>query len=301
MKFNRAHQCFFLFACVGLSVSSHSTYAAIHPQSWFDIYDWKSSGCSADAFPPKVLKTGRLRTYFVNTTSRPLRIGVWSVKKQTMRVHREIAAGEKVRWTVNDQFKFYVLDPIARECIGAFKASYADSDRSIDILRGLDYERPVPKPKKNNTGRAREAPKSQPVTVEEKALQPPTDSRPKKSTVASTNMKSRKPTERAVRGSDYLDLRRLVNGFNARRGRINADYSLENVSLDITEKNLVYRFTTLKPLEQLDTTIFLIANKTAYCKASKIAPFREENFSAIYSYRDSDGNTFEMRATTRDC
>lgn len=290
---------FMLFFSVSFS---NLAAAAIHPQAWFDIYNWGSTSCHADASPPKTLKTGRFRTFFVNTTSRPLRIGVWSVGKQSMRVNREIAVGGKVRWTVNDQFKFYVLDPFKRECVGAFQVSYADAGRSVDIMRGLDYERPAPASVEKKVVPKREMAPSVPGVVDEEVLIS-TDSfqKPKTDSVSRYESDRARPERPPVKKDPYGKLRRLAAELNGKRGRVNADFGLDSVRLDVINKNLIYRFSSFKPVKNLNTSVLRIANKSVYCGSSKLEPFREEGISSLWSYYDANKGVFEMRVTPDQC
>ena len=101
--------------------------------------------------------------------------------------------------------------------------------------------------------------------------------------------------------SDLAKLSRIVAELNATSRQINPDYRLDRVRLDTETKTLVYEFTALKSISSLNTSIITVANKTAYCRSSKLQPFRQQNMAALWKYVDRDEKTFEVLTKPEQC
>ena len=108
-------------------------------------------------------------------------------------------------------------------------------------------------------------------------------------------------SERDKPQSNLQRLAYIVAELNAGSRQINFNYRLDKVRIDPKKFELVYEFTAMKPIRDLDTSVISIANQTAYCSSSKLKPFRDENMPARWSYVDSEDQTFEVITAVSDC
>ncbi|MDA8738619.1 hypothetical protein N9V47_05325 [Luminiphilus sp.] len=101
--------------------------------------------------------------------------------------------------------------------------------------------------------------------------------------------------------SNLQRLAYLVAELDAGSRQINFNYRLDNVRIDPKAFELVYEFTAMRPIRDLDTSVISSANQTAYCSSSKLKPFRDENMPARWSYVDADDQTFEVLTHPTEC
>ena len=101
--------------------------------------------------------------------------------------------------------------------------------------------------------------------------------------------------------SNLQRLAYIVAELNAGSRQINFNYRLDKVRIDPKKFELVYEFTAMKPIRDLDTSVISIANQTAYCSSSKLKPFRDENMPARWSYVDAEDETFEVLTRIKEC
>ena len=93
----------------------------------------------------------------------------------------------------------------------------------------------------------------------------------------------------------------IVAELNEGSRQINFNYRLDKVRIDPNKFELVYEFTVMVPIRELDTSTISVANQTAYCSASKLKPFRDENMPARWSYVDAEDQTFNVVTAVSDC
>ena len=158
------------------------------------------------------------------------------------------------------------------------------------------YEEPIEKPKTVSKPQSSSKNKS------------PETTKPKAKVVAKSSSVTPPKPPRAVRKSDrdkpQSNLQRLayiVAELNAGSRQINFNYRLDKVRIDPKKFELVYEFTAMKPIRDLDTSVISIANQTAYCSSSKLKPFRDENMPARWSYVDAEDETFEVLTRIKEC
>lgn len=114
---------------------------------------------------------------------------------------------------------------------------------------------------------------------------------------AQPNLKS----TRKVSKSKLQKLADIVVELNAGSRQLNFNYRLDRVRIDAKKFELVYEFTSIKPISDLDTSVITIANQTAYCSSSKLKPFRDEQMPARWSYQDAENEAFETVTTVGQC
>lgn len=101
--------------------------------------------------------------------------------------------------------------------------------------------------------------------------------------------------------SNLQRLAYIAAELNANQRQINYNYRLDKVRIDPKKFELVYEFTAMRPIRDLDTSVISSANQTAYCSSSKLKPFRDENMPARWSYVDAEDQTFEVITAVSDC
>lgn len=101
--------------------------------------------------------------------------------------------------------------------------------------------------------------------------------------------------------SNLQRLAYIVAELNAGSRQINYNYRLDKVRIDPNKFELVYEFTAMVPIRELDTSVLSVANQTAYCSSQKLKPFRDENMPARWSYVDAEDQTFEVVTAVSDC
>ena len=158
------------------------------------------------------------------------------------------------------------------------------------------YEEPIEKPKSVSKPQPSLKTKSSEIT------------KPKAKVVAESSSVAPAKPPRAVSKSErdkpQSNLQRLayiVAELNAGSRQINFNYRLDKVRIDPNKFALVYEFTAMVPIRDLDTSVISAANQTAYCSASKLKPFREENMPARWSYVDAEDQTLEVVTAVSDC
>ena len=199
---------------------------------------------------------------------------------------------------------FYVeLNKFKRNAPGEARALRVASLEKIPPIRfGSDvndtYQEPIEKPK----------------TVSKSQPSPRTTSaettKPKAKVEVVANSSSVSPTKPAPAvsksGGDKppSDLQRLAYiaaELNSKRGQINFNYRLDKVRIDPNRFELVYEFTSMVPIRDLDTSVISVANQTAFCSSGKLKPFRDENMAARWSYVDAESEKYEVLTTTSSC
>ncbi|MDA9919985.1 hypothetical protein N9D87_00795 [bacterium] len=158
------------------------------------------------------------------------------------------------------------------------------------------YEEPIEKPK--TVSKPKPSPKTKsPETTKSKAKVVAKSSSivPLKPPQAVSKSEANKPQ------SDLQRLAYIAAELNAGSRQINFNYRLDKVRIDPNKFELVYEFTAMVPIRDLDTSVISVANKTAYCSTSKLKPFRDENMPARWSYVDADEQTFEVLTGVSDC
>ena len=114
---------------------------------------------------------------------------------------------------------------------------------------------------------------------------------------AEKQLPKRKPESR----SNLQRLAYVVAELNAGSRQINFNYRLDRVRIDPKAFELVYEFTAMKPIRDLDTSVIRIANQTAYCSSKKLKPFRDANMPARWTYVDDFGGEFETVSSPSSC
>lgn len=162
---------------------------------------------------------------------------------------------------------------------------------ALDKLPIVSSDRP-----KSELAKRTASSKTQP-TVERAAKKPKKQevTRQRESRVADEASSPRKPK------SNLQKLAYIVAELNAGSRQINANYRLDRARIDPKAFELVYEFTTMKPISELDTSVITLANQTAYCSSSKLKPFRDERMPARWLYIDSEGQKYEVLTDVSNC
>lgn len=101
--------------------------------------------------------------------------------------------------------------------------------------------------------------------------------------------------------SNLQRLAYIVAELNAGSRQINFNYRLDKVRIDPNKFELVYEFTAMRPIRELDTSVISVANQTAYCSSSKLKPFRDEKMSARWIYVDVEDQQYEVLTAASNC
>jgi hypothetical protein len=184
--------------------------------------------------------------------------------------------------------------------------------REARVLRVASLEKIPPITFGSDVDDAYEEPIEKPKTVSKPQPSPKTKSsettKPKAKAVAkSTSVAPAKPpravskSERDKPQSNLQRLAYIVAELNAGSRQINFNYRLDKVRIDPNKFELVYEFTAMVPIRELDTSVISVANQTAYCSASKLKPFRDENMPARWTYVDAEDQRFEVITAVSDC
>ena len=158
------------------------------------------------------------------------------------------------------------------------------------------YELPIEKPK--TVSKPKTLPKTklpEATKSNAKVATKPSSVAPPKPAQAVSKSESDKPQ------SNLQRLAYIVAELNAGSRQINFNYRLDKVRIDPNAFELVYEFTAMAPIRELDTSVISVANQTAYCTSSKLKPFRDENMPARWAYVDSEDQTFEVITGVSDC
>ena len=158
------------------------------------------------------------------------------------------------------------------------------------------YEEQIEKPKTVSK------PQPSPKTKSSETTKPKAKVVAKSSSVAPA--KPPRAVSKSERDKPQSNLQRLayiVAELNAGSRQINFNYRLDRVRIDPNKFELVYEFTAMVPIRELDTSVLSVANQTAYCSASKLKPFRDENMPARWSYVDAEDQTHEVLTTVDMC
>lgn len=159
--------------------------------------------------------------------------------------------------------------------------------RDIPNLKIDGFESPLALRRKQMT---READSSDPSVI--KTLPAPAD-KPRASAAL--------PRSVTKQRSQLTELALIAADLNTNRRQLNYNYRLDKVRVDPNKFELVYEFTAMVPIRELDTSVLSVANQTAYCSSSKLNPFRDENMPARWSYVDAEDQTFEVVTAVSDC
>lgn len=184
--------------------------------------------------------------------------------------------------------------------------------REARVLRVASLEKIPPIRFGSDVDDAYEEQIEKPKTVSKPQPSPKTKSsettKPKAKVVAKSSSVAPAKPPRAVSKSErdkpQSNLQRLayiVAELNAGSRQINFNYRLDRVRIDPKKFELIYEFTAMKPIADLDTSVIKVANQTAYCSSSKLQPFRDEKMPATWIYVDADDQTFEVLTGVSDC
>ena len=184
--------------------------------------------------------------------------------------------------------------------------------REARVLRVASLEKIPPITFGSDVDDAYEEPIEKPKTVSKPQrstkTKSPENTKPKAKIVAKSSSVAPANPPRAVSKSERdkpkSNLQRLayiVAELNAGSRQINFNYRLDKVRIDPNKFELVYEFTAMVPIRELDTSVLSVANQTAYCSSSKLRPFRDENMPARWAYIDDEDQTFEVITGVSDC
>lgn len=122
-----------------------------------------------------------------------------------------------------------------------------------------------------------------------------------KGRTSSVRSKSNGSSQQKSARTDLQKLALIAADLNGNRRQVNADYTLKRVYLEPKEFELRYEFLSSKKASSLDKALLLQSGQIAYCKASKLKPFRDQRMPARWMYSDRDGGKFEFVTNPNDC
>jgi len=93
----------------------------------------------------------------------------------------------------------------------------------------------------------------------------------------------------------------IASELNGNRRQVNPNYRLERVRIEPNEFELHFEFITPRDVGALNTSLLRSSNRTAYCKSSKLEPFRTQNMPARYRFEDSSGENISFLVRPSDC
>ena len=93
----------------------------------------------------------------------------------------------------------------------------------------------------------------------------------------------------------------IASELNGNRRQVNPNYRLERVRIEPNEFELHFEFITPRDVSGLNKSLLRSSNRTAYCKSSKLEPFRTQNMPARYRFTDPNNEEINFLIKASEC
>ena len=104
--------------------------------------------------------------------------------------------------------------------------------------------------------------------------------------------------------NERTELQRLAliaADLNGNRRQVNPSYRLERVRIEPSDFELHFDFSTPRSVSDLNESLLESSNRSAYCKSSKLEPFRTQNMPARYRFTDPSNEEINFLVSPSDC
>ena len=93
----------------------------------------------------------------------------------------------------------------------------------------------------------------------------------------------------------------IAADLDGNRRQVNPSYRLERVRVEPSDFELHFEFSTPLAIQDLDDSLLKSSNRMAYCKSSKLEPFRTQNMPARYRFTDPNEKEINFLVRPSDC
>ena len=97
------------------------------------------------------------------------------------------------------------------------------------------------------------------------------------------------------------ELALIAADLHGNRRQVNPSYRLERVRIEPSDFELHFDFSTPRSVSDLNESLLKSSNRTAYCKSSKLEPFRAQNMPARYRFTDPNDEEINFLVKPTDC
>jgi hypothetical protein len=101
--------------------------------------------------------------------------------------------------------------------------------------------------------------------------------------------------------SELEELALIAADLNGNRRQVNPSYRLERVRIEPSDFELHFDFSTPRDVSDLNEPLLKSSNRSAYCKSSKLEPFRAQNMPARYRFTDPSNEEINFLVSPSDC